>query len=458
MNILNPRMLKIFLCSLVAFSPIYGFTQQRLSLSQAIEQAQANDPWQHGSELKQTAIEARSIASGSFPDPTISIGLLNLPTDNWNFAQENMTQFKVGVSQMFPRGNTLNLKRSQLKIESSKHPLLRQERRAKLTASISQIWLEAYLAQKTIMLISSDKALFEQIVDIAKASYSSAIGNTRQHDVIRAQLELAQLDDRLTLEYQNLESLIASLKEWLHPYDKKDLTIAIDFDTKFVDLPLTLDPPKIDLISPFLLQNKYFSGNEIAQVISNHPALLVIDLEYQVAQKNVNIANQQYKPQWGMNASYAVRDNAPDGMDRADFFSIGVTFDLPLFTNNRQDKQVSAAIAESQAVKTEKLLRLKSMLASIEKDVRHLKRLTQRQALYSQKLLKQTQQQAEAALTAYTNDDGDFAEVVRAKIAELNTKISALQIDVEALKAVARINYFFTKSAAARVTSAQGDK
>ena len=48
--------------------------------------------------------------------------------------------------------------------------------------------------------------------------------------------------------------------------------------------------------------------------------------------------------------------------------------------------------------------------------------------------------------TAYTNDDGDFAEVVRARIAQLNARISALRIDVDILKTIVRINYFFAQS------------
>jgi hypothetical protein len=49
-------------------------------------------------------------------------------------------------------------------------------------------------------LIERDRVLFEQLVDIVKASYSSAQGNTRQQDVIRAQLELARLDDSLPMD------------------------------------------------------------------------------------------------------------------------------------------------------------------------------------------------------------------------------------------------------------------
>ena len=59
--------------------------------------------------------------------------------------------------------------------------------------------------------------------------------------------------------------------------------------------------------------------------------------------------------------------------------------------------------------------------------------------------LKQSANQAEASLTAYTNDDGDFAEVVRARIAELNAKIAALNIAVNKTKSVISLNYLLTK-------------
>jgi hypothetical protein len=53
-------------------------------------------------------------------------------------------------------------------------------------------------------------------------------------------------------------------------------------------------------------------------------------------------------------------------------------------------------------------------------------------------------EQADAALNAYTHDDGDFAEVVRAKIDQLNAGIEALDIEVERLKTISEINYFLT--------------
>ena len=436
--------LKLPLGLILTVSIFASQANQEVSLNQAIQLAQQNDPWLHGSKLKQQAIENKSIASGSMPDPRVSISMMNLPTDGWNFDQEAMTQFKVGISQMLPRGDSLAIKKAQLKTESSKFPLLREDRKAKLKAKVTEIWLESFLAQQTINLIEQDSALFEQMAEVAKASYSNVVGKTRQQDVIRAQLEIVQLEDRLTVEKQKFETSIARLNEWLQLYDENQLTSEFNFSEQQLAFSVSKQLPKLNLIRPELVKPSQYSRNSLANVLANHPVIRAIEVKQKVAQQGIALAKQQYKPQWGVNASYGYRDDTPLGNSRADLFSIGVNFDLPLFTDNKQDKQVAASIAESEAVKTEKFLAIKQMISSIEKELKQLIRLEQRQKIYQQQLLKQMHDQAEASLTAYTNDDGDFAEVVRARIAELNARISALNIDVEALKTIARINYFFT--------------
>ena len=71
----------------------------------------------------------------------------------------------------------------------------------------------------------------------------------------------------------------------------------------------------------------------------------------------------------------------------------------------------------------------------------------ERETLYKETLLPQINQQAESALIAYNNDDGDFAEVVRARIAELNAKIDFLMLSVEKQKSILKMNYFLAKNA-----------
>jgi len=137
------------------------------------------------------------------------------------------------------------------------------------------------------------------------------------------------------------------------------------------------------------------------------------------------------------------------GQARPDFFSVGLAFDLPFFTSSRQDQQVQSAIADTEAMRTEKTLALRSMVANFESLHARLQRLEQRQQLYRTRLLLEMHEQAEASLTAYTRDDGDFAEVVRARIAELNARIEALDIDIARLQTIAQLNYFFTSSGVA---------
>ena len=83
------------------------------------------------------------------------------------------------------------------------------------------------------------------------------------------------------------------------------------------------------------------------------------------------------------------------------------------------------------------------MLASFKTNISQLQRLDERQKLYQQTLLPQMNEQAEASLSAYTNDAGDFAEVVRSRIAELNAEIDALNIAVDRQKIITQLNYFF---------------
>jgi outer membrane protein TolC len=393
--------------------------QTQLTLERAVSRAQTTDPWLEGSRYREQAVVAKSVVAGTLPDPMVSLGVANLPTDSFDFGQEPMTQFKVGVSQMFPRGETRELKRRQLREQGEQQPQMRRDRLAKVAVAVSQLWLEAYRNKHAIRLIEKDRELFEHLVDVAESSYTSVVGKTQQQDLVRAQLELTRLDDRLTVLQQRQEMSLAKLTEWLPGIGPEGITLS---DTL-----------------PVLALN---SSEQIAQVLLAHPRIKTFDQKIAATGTGVELAKQKYRPQWGLNASYGYRDDTPLGVERSDFFSLGVSFDVPLFTSNRQDREVQAAQATEAAMRTEKVLALRSMRASFESAQSRLKRLNQRKALYEERLLKEIHDQAEASLTAYTNDAGDFAEVVRARIAELNANIDFLNINIDRLLTITELNYF----------------
>ena len=416
-----------------------------LELEDAIIVAQQIDPWIEGNQYQQQAIEADSIAAGTLPDPVVNAGFVNVPTNSFEFNEEPMTQFKAGVTQVLPRGDSLALRQKQLSRMSSQYPYQRDDRRAKVAVNVAELWLESFRANRSIQLIEDDRDLFEHLVDVARSSYTAALGRTRQQDLVRAQLELTRLDDRLTMLRERKETEEAKLLEWIGPVPATFDTGRLSGYSTRLDLSKTL--PIIALQSPELVEAPQPPTRQLlASHLADHPAILNIDTKIDATDTGIALAEQSYKPQWSINAGYGYRDNAPSGQNRSDFLSVGIALDLPFFTAKRQDKQVQSAIATTEAVRTEKALLLRSMIAAFDAQRARLHRLDERRELYQTRLLAEMATQAEASLTAYTNDDGDFAEVVRARIAELNAKIDALDIEVDRLKAISRLNYFFTKS------------
>ena len=414
---------------IVAVVPVFG--QSPLSLNQAIRIAQESDPWLNGSHFRQEAAESASIAAGALPDPTLSIGFANVPIDSFDFSQEPMTQLVVGIGQAFPRGDTRSLRRQQLLDTSAQQPLMRLDRQAKVAVTVSQLWLESYRYTETIRLIEQDRSLFDYLADVAESAYSNALARTSQQDVIRAQVELTRLDDRLASLHQQREMTLEKLAEWLPRYEGTSLQV----DTEFPEVSVSHGVRINDL-----------RDSDITRTLLDHPKLKILDQAIQINGTGVALARQKYKPQWGVNASYGYRDDDPTGSDRSDFFSVGIRFDVPLFTGNRQDKEVQSAMALQEATKTDKVLALREMQASLDSLLSTLGRLDQRYSLYEERLLTEVHDQAEASLNAYTNDNGDFAEVMRARIAELNTNIDFLNIRIDRLKTIAEINYFFTST------------
>ncbi len=423
---------------LLAIGSPCALAQQFLSLERAVALAQENDPWMAGSRLREQAGEAQSVAAGQLPDPTLSLGFANLPVDSFDFNQEAMTQFKLGVSQQFPRGNTRTLKQRQLRELSARHPYMRQDRQARVRASVSRLWLDVYRFRQSIELIEGDRDLFEHLVDVAQSSYQSALGGTRQQDLVRAQLELTRLDDRLVMLQQQRETARAELDEWLGGKLSRGWQLA--------DSLPTLTPANSARVDPTS------SGEASSTTLLGHPSIKALDQQILAGGTGVQLARQQYKPQWGLIAGYGYRGDDPQGNERSDFFSMGVSFDMPLFTSKRQDQRLQAEEASKEALKTDRALALRSLQSGLDAARARLRRLEQRKALYDGRLLEQIHDQAEASLTAYTRDDGDFAEVVRARIAELNANIDFLNIKIDRLKTLAELNYFLAASGAMSAT------
>jgi len=418
-----------------------------LTLTKAIRIAQQQDPWLVGNRYQEAALTAQSIAANTLPDPKVSLGLANLATDSLAFDQEAMTQFKLGVSQVFPRGESLALRQQQLNKQSQQYPYLRENRRLNTALAVGKLWLGAYKVQQSIALIEQNRSLFEQLADVAQVGYSSTVGKTRQQDVVQAQLELTRLDDRLNqlmLKKRQLEGQLIKwlIKEHTNASSHESAQTATEF-SKIQDLDFGNELPEISWTSEVSQSTQPQSWQALAPLLKNHPSIKALEKSISASKIGIRLAEQKYQPQWGVSASYGYRDSDPYGNDRSDLFSVGVTFDVPLFTSNRQDQQVKSAVAQSEAIKTEKRILLRELFGRYVEAYGQLQQLRNRKTLFKNQLLPQIHDQAESSLTAYTHDDGSFSAVVRARISELNVQIDYLALNVEQQKIHLILNYIF---------------
>ncbi|AMO69793.1 TolC family protein [Zhongshania aliphaticivorans] len=390
-----------------------------LSLDRAIQLAQANDPWQQGSQLRESALAAEAISASTLPDPILSFGAANLPTDSFDIRQEGMTQTSIGFTQRLPRGDSRLLMSTQKRQLSQQQAMLRADRRAKVAVTVSQLWLEGYRAEQSMALIERTRPLFEQLLTLSRSNYGAGLARAGQQDIISAELALSRLDDRLLMLQQQRDTARDQLSEWLGT----EAITAFSTDT-FRDIRI-----------------RDIKDRRLTSALQAHPAIRAIEQTIAVAQSDVALRREQYKAEWAVNAKYAHRADDPLGNDRADLFSIGVSVDLPLFTAKRQDQNLSAAQARAEANRTDKALLLRKMMANLKTQFNRLQGIDERLTLYNSRLLREARKQVSVNLNAYQNDKGDFREVIQAQIDALNVDIDALNLRIDRQKTSVNIAY-----------------
>lgn len=421
------RMTKALALSALAVLSLPVGAGPTLALQQAVTEAVDSDPWLQKSMRLQDAYVEESVAAGTLPDPQVTLGVNNLPVDTLDFGQEGMTQATIGMAQRFPRGDSRRLSSGVNRSRAEVEIFRRQDRRVRVTEMVTRLWLELWETQQSIRLIEENRRLFEQLADVAEAGYAAATAGSRQQDVIRASLEITRLEDRLTALEQKQVSRQEALGEWVGLGKAR--------------LPVDDDIPELLLPT---LTGDWEKTSEDALV--HHPVVRTSDQLIDTQAIEVDLARQAYQPEWSVFARYGYRESAPGGQDRPDLFSVGIGFDLPLFTGRRQDRKVGASRARLEAVKTDRALQIRQLQAKARAALAVIARLDQRVSLYRSDLLPRMEEQARAALTAYNNDAGDFAEAVRARIAELNARIELIQMTAERASVVATFKYLTAQS------------
>ncbi|MDE0285936.1 MAG: TolC family protein [Gammaproteobacteria bacterium] len=389
-----------------------------LTLAQAEQLAQERDAMELSINAKAEALRHQSVADGQLSDPRFKLGAVNFPVDSFTRGQEAMTQLQFGVQQTFPRGHTLRYSRNRTSALAGVENARAAERSLSVLRSVRKAYLELYFQLQNEKILAEHERLFTRLLDITQRQY--AVGRDNQHDVLLAQLELSLLQDRRAENSGLKEAAVAQLAKWV--------------GAQYTGRPLPDRQPVLPAL-PTL--------DEIIADLYRHPLILAHDHMIDASRYQVSIAEEQYKPGWTVDVTYSERTGSDlQESGRDDFLSAMVLVDVPLFTRQRQGKRVLAGQQRHLAAKFARTDELRELARQAGRIYASWKQLGERYSLYEAHTIIEAQQNAETTLKAYQNDVADFTTLMRARLLELNTRLSMLRLYIERAKVQSDLLYF----------------
>jgi outer membrane protein TolC len=386
------------------------------SLQQAEQLALEADPLINSHRATSRSFNAQATANSTLPDPKLRLGMFNVPLDSFSTTEDPATQLRIGIQQEFPRGATTDLKQQQSKWLAQAAMAQANNEKLKLLLDVRDAYLNLYYEIQAVSIVNETRELFAKLVKITEDQY--AAGRVNQQDVIRADLELSRLDDRATKIQGNEDEYRAQLARWVGDIAWQDIDISLP------ELPEVPD------------------SADINEVLTQHPAITAETAKVEASRKMIEVTRQDYKPGVGAFIEYRKRfGENPDGSDRSDMMAAMVTVDIPLFTENRQDKNVAAREESANAARYSRDDMLRVLKQKLEKDRAVYKRLSERELIYKNKLISSASSNARASLDAYQSGVTEFTTLMRAGITELDVRLENLRIKVDRLRAQARLLY-----------------
>jgi outer membrane protein TolC len=372
--------------------------------------------------LRQLAAESqgmreRAVAEGQLMDPKLRFGAVNLPVDSFSLDAEDMTMLEVGVSQEFPAGRTRELARKRMEQSAVAAEAVAADRRLVVQREVRRAWTELAYVARARKLVEGQAEWVDQMRASARARYAS--GEGKQLDVLQAGLDVAMLREQL-LDLDRDEAMRrAQLGRWIGD-DQARLANA------------TALPARASLEPLATLEER----------LLRHPAQQDFERRIAAAETATDLARQRNRPSWMLDVSYGFRDGEMmGGESRPDMLSAMVSFDLPLFRANRQDREVAAARAETRALHEMHDDHQREMLAMLTEAWSVADRTATLERFYETDLLPLAEQSVQAALLAFGANRSMIDDVIAARRASLEASLKHLRLVADRAQAQYDIDY-----------------
>jgi outer membrane protein TolC len=377
-----------------------------ISLDETRKVAAGTAPIVAAGSARVTAARNDAARADALPDPRLSIGIDNLTVtgvDAWRLGADDMTMRRIGVMQEWPSRRKREARRAtaEARVDSAvdevKLTRLEVERQA------GNAWIESWAAEAEVRFLLALIAEADRAVEIAKAQLANATGSAA--DALAAQLARAELDNELRRAQAQVGAARAGLARWLD----SDLPVALASMPDVTRLRVPAD----------ILRDR----------LDQHANLQVWQGRQREAEAAVLLAQAEKRPDLGFAASYGARSaGLPDMM------MVEVSVGLPVFTRNRQDRDIAARRAEFDAVEGEREDARRAQREGLERLLASWDGMRDESVRYRDTLLPLARDRSATALAGYSGG-GEFQAVLDARRDEVTTGRRALQLQADLARA-----------------------
>jgi cobalt-zinc-cadmium efflux system outer membrane protein len=368
--------------------------QTPLTLEAATQKVVQDNP-----NLAQMMARAKAMAAipaqeGSLPDPQISFNAMSLPVDNFGTRQEDMTQLGFGISQAIPFPGKLALREQAANYEAEAATLNADEARLNLLSDVKTLWWQIFYLDRTLEIVDNNHTLLQQFVEIARTKYE--VGEGLQQDVLLAQLELSKLlDQKINLTGMR-RGAVAKLNALL-------------------DLAAN-SPMQLPATTAMQLPNLKQEDRLYEQMANSRPMLESERKGVNAAETKLALAQKDVLPDFNVEATYGGRADMPDGTRRSDLLGLGMSMNLPIFANSKQNKAIDQRTSELMQERYALQDQLNAIRSEISQNHSDYQRAKQQFVLLETGIIPQARQTVASMLAGYQVNKVDFLNLVRSQI------------------------------------------
>lgn len=345
-----------------------------LRLGQLYALVAGQSPQLRAAQALARAAEARVPGAGRPPDPQLQLGLMNrsLPS----FApMEPLGMAQVQLMQMVPLPGKLSL---ASRAASSKAMAAREradDLRWDLRSRVAMAFYELYQTDQSLAVAVDTRRLLTDVAKTAQSMYE--VGDGRQADVLKAQVELARMTEDIVRMRAMRVAATATLAGLLD--SEPDSTLASPVLPAF---PATL--PSLDSLQRLADQHRPMIRAGLADIGA--------------AEATARLAAREVWPDLQVGVQYG-QSGGMEGTERMGSLMIGAS--LPIFAGSRQlkmrDEAVAMkdmAVADLASMRAQTRARVVELYASVVR-ARNLA------ALYRSNVLPQSRAAVTSSLAAY---------------------------------------------------------